>query len=312
MELLEWLSEPLAMVARPSERIYLGFLFSSAALALGWALVTHCKAPLRRAFAPQLWGHRSSWLDVQFLFVRVFTHSLVFAPLLVQAVTASAVVAALLEIVFGRNAAVPTNSTWVTAGYTISLFLAHETTRYWLHRAMHRVPRLWAIHQVHHSAQVLTPLTLYRIHPVESLLYGYRAALTTGIVTGGFYYCFGAGLDQWNILGVNALGFVFNALGANLRHSHVPLSFGRSAEGYFISPAQHQLHHSRDPAHWGSNFGSFLALWDRLGGTLLKAPDAGDLGELSYGLRDEDANHRATLWSALSRPVAGLFALRSR
>ena len=45
---------------------------------------------------------------------------------------------------------------------------------------MHRIPFLWRFHQIHHSAEVLTPLTFHRIHPVESLLYDVRGALVTG------------------------------------------------------------------------------------------------------------------------------------
>ena len=36
----------------------------------------------------------------------------------------------------------------------------------------------------------------------------------------------------------------------------------------FISPAQHQIHHSREPRHYDTNFGLIFAFWDRLYGTL--------------------------------------------
>jgi sterol desaturase/sphingolipid hydroxylase (fatty acid hydroxylase superfamily) len=33
---------------------------------------------------------------------------------------------------------------------------------------MHRIPVLWEFHKVHHSAEVLTPISLYRAHPVDT------------------------------------------------------------------------------------------------------------------------------------------------
>ena len=54
--------------------------------------------------------------------------------------------------------------------------------------------------------------------------------------------------------------------------------FGR-AERLFISPAQHQLHHSI--AHSHPNYGSFLAIWDRFNRSWLAGSEA---KELSYGI----------------------------
>ena len=104
--------------------------------------------------------------------------------------------------------------------------------------------------------------TVYRVHPVESFLYGLRGTLSTGLVTG-----FLSGF--WNIAKLrypwrDAIGITFNALGANLRHSHVWLSYG-PLEKILISPAQHQIHHSNHPEHFDKNFGICLSIWDILG-----------------------------------------------
>ena len=60
-------------------------------------------------------------------------------------------------------------------------------------------------------------------------------------------------------------------MGANLRHSHVPLSYGRRLEQVLISPLQHQIHHSIAIEHQNRNFGSKFAIWDRMFGTLITA-----------------------------------------
>ena len=154
----------------------------------------------------------------------------------------------------------------IAAGYTLALFVASDFTRYWLHRAMHTVPLLWRFHAVHHSAERLNPLTFYRVHPVENLLFGLRYALVAGGVTGVFIYFFGARLGIVQIAGANLFVFAFALAGSNLRHTHLPVRFGRAAERWFVSPYMHQIHHSRDGMR--RNYGGALALWDRLFGTL--------------------------------------------
>ena len=64
------------------------------------------------------------------------------------------------------------------------------------------------------------------------------------------------------------LVFIFNVLGANLRHSHISISYWRWLENIFISPAQHQIHHSVEAKHYNKNYGAILAIWDNLTKTL--------------------------------------------
>ncbi len=158
----------------------------------------------------------------------------------------------------------------IAAVFTAVFFVAEDLSRFLLHRAMHRIPFLWRYHKTHHSAQILTPLTLHRVHPIEICLYYMRGVLVFGIVSGVFIYVFGSKLSALDILGVDALGFLFNMVAANLRHSHIWLSFGRF-ERVFISPAQHQIHHSTASEHQDTNFGTCLAVWDRLFGSWIAA-----------------------------------------
>ena len=151
--------------------------------------------------------------------------------------------------------------------FTLVLFLAEDFKRFIVHYAFHRIPLLWAFHKVHHSAEVLTPITLYRSHPIETLKSRTSSVFVLGAVTGLFVYVFPGKLSAVEILGVDALGFMFNALGANLRHSHIPFSFGK-LDRWIVSPHMHQVHHSMNKAHHDKNFGSCFAFWDRLWGTL--------------------------------------------
>jgi len=43
--------------------------------------------------------------------------------------------------------------------YSLVTLLCYDFVFFIIHYTMHRVPALWAVHKVHHSAEVLTPLT---------------------------------------------------------------------------------------------------------------------------------------------------------
>ena len=133
---------------------------------------------------------------------------------------------------------------------------------------MHKWPVLWALHKVHHSATVLTPMTVFRTHPLEGIIFSLRSAITQAIGISLFFYLFGNLVSLYTIVGVNVFVFVFNILGSNLRHSHIGIRYWKWFEYIFISPAQHQLHHSVAFEHHDKNFGAALAIWDWLFGSL--------------------------------------------
>ncbi|MFY9657796.1 MAG: sterol desaturase family protein [Methylocystis sp.] len=159
---------------------------------------------------------------------------------------------------------------WATrTAATVGLALAFEFGYYIAHWASHRVPALWRFHRMHHSANVLTPLTGVREHPVDTLLFGSLIGLSQGAFAALLAYPLGRGVDAYLILQTNVLIFGYALTLESLRHTHLWLPFTGLAGRVFQSPAHHQLHHSRDPAHYDSNFGFSLAIFDWLGGTLL-------------------------------------------
>jgi sterol desaturase/sphingolipid hydroxylase (fatty acid hydroxylase superfamily) len=71
--------------------------------------------------------------------------------------------------------------------------------------------------------------------------------------------------------------------------------------GYLIlSPAHHQIHHSRDPAHFNRNLGSVLAIWDWLFGTLEIPPERNP--KLVFGAEYDGANPHS-LYGILVTPM---------
>ena len=158
-----------------------------------------------------------------------------------------------------------------------SLFVVDDFTKYIVHRWMHKIPLLWAIHKVHHSAKTMTPITVYRVHPLEGVLFSLRSIFAQGLVIPSFLFFFGNAVDLYTIVGVNILVFFFHATGSNLRHSHIDIAYWKWLEHILISPSQHQVHHSIAEAHYDKNFGAALAIWDWVFGSLHLSENKGDV-----------------------------------
>lgn len=156
----------------------------------------------------------------------------------------------------------------VTAVATVALFLAYEVA-YWLdHYTSHKIPFFWAFHKAHHTAEVLTPLTAYRVHPVDSLKFGNVSALVIGAMLGLLSWAFGGPVQEYAINGTNAVLLVFVFLLIHLQHSQFWIATTGVWGRVLLSPAHHQIHHSDNPLHFDRNFGSTLAIWDWFAGTL--------------------------------------------
>lgn len=117
-----------------------------------------------------------------------------------------------------------------------------------LHYAFHRIPFLWKFHKVHHSAEVLTPLTVARFHIVEFTLQKVSEGLCLGLIFGLFYYLLPQGVDLYKVFGLSLFGILFSAIGV-FRHSHIWISYG-FMNYVFCSPAMHQIHHSTEERDW--------------------------------------------------------------
>lgn len=295
----------LAYPFDPSRRIYLAYLLGSLAIVLIWmaAAVARrdsvmAKQLWQRLVSPAIWWHRSARLDYQLMVINPALRLLLLGLFSISLVPVALATESFLADFLGDS-----NLTWtsvqVTAAYTLTLFILDDFTRFLLHYLMHKVPWLWSIHRLHHSAEVMTPFTVYRIHPIESLLYSLRMVLTQGLVLGLFFFGFGMNLSVWEIAGANVFTYLFNLAGANLRHSHLWISWGPWLERLFISPAQHQIHHSSDPVHFDRNMGAFLAIWDGLFGSLVLAR-----GQIvhAYGLHRSKPSPHMSLWQAYYEP----------
>ncbi|MDK2091511.1 sterol desaturase family protein [Aliarcobacter butzleri] len=293
----------LEYLVNPSKRLFWIYLLSSIFLAIVYFYVT--KRNSRLITSSKLWLHPSAKLDYYYFFLSYFINILLLVPFIVSAKTVALFVNKELYFYFDYYDNSFFSYKQIVLMYTISIFVVSDFTRYWLHRFLHTIPFLWEFHKIHHSAKVLTPITFYRVHPVENFLFGLRYSLSVGFVTGVFIYFFGAKVDIYMVFGVNIILFVFSLFGSNLRHSHIPFSYGEFIEKWLLSPKQHQIHH--DKKHFNKNFGGYIAIWDRLFGSLTLSKD---VKVLKFGLRREQMKDYLSLKYLIIRPFINLLKRR--
>ncbi len=268
--MFDLLLTPFSYPLDPTKRLFWGFLLSSLVVACVAACLSANSAAIKgqivSLFRWRYWVNQSVGTDIGLLFVNNAIRLIVLVPVVGVKLAGAIAVTAFFQATFGDVPLI--NVHWLLVGlvYSICFFIVEDVSRFYLHYFSHIKPWLWRFHKVHHSATVLNPLTIHRVHPVEMVLYFFRGFVVFSVVGGVFLYFFRGQVHGLDILGVEMFGFLFNVLGSNLRHTPVWISFGKM-ERIFISPAQHQIHHSCDTKHHDKNMGTCLALWDRLMGS---------------------------------------------
>lgn len=125
---------------------------------------------------------------------------------------------------------------------------------YWYHRAQHRFPALWAIHELHHSDTALNATTSFRTYWLEMLVQAI-VVLTPSLLLFG---------DQGPVHGFGMLIGTYAFL--VFSHCNVRLSLGPLSL-FVCGPQVHRIHHSRLPEHRDRNFAQYFPLLDRIFGT---------------------------------------------
>lgn len=191
--------------------------------------------------------------------------------------------AALDQIEWGRpllaGIADPTLRTVAEIGVGLLLF---ELVGYAYHRAAHRVPWLWRLHRVHHSAERMDWLASFRQHPAETVLVTTLQNLPLFIL----------GIP----LGAHALVLLLLRINTVFVHANIEIPRGPWTS-VIATPRFHHRHHQRDGR--AVNFSAAFPWIDRALGTY----DDAEAGE--FGVR-EPAPERLVglLWWPLSGATA--------
>ncbi len=289
----------LSYLTNTDQRLQAGYLCSALLLAC-WV---YRKSPskrgfLRTIFNTKIWWSDSAKVDYKLVVFNGFVKVLLLTQFVTYGIHLAYWTSDTLATSFGASTMETSTLSWL-AVYTLTITLVGDFSVYVVHRAMHSVPSLWAFHSVHHSATTLTPVTQLRLHPIELVINNARSIVVFGLITGAFHYGANGRIELFTLFGTNILSVAFFAFGANLRHSHIRLAFWHPLEKVFMSPLQHQIHHSDAAEHHNRNYGSKLALWDFLFGTWIPSRN---VGKLTFGLGQE-SSHEQTLAHALMHPI---------
>ena len=165
---------------------------------------------------------------------------------------------------------------WWFVFSAVAVILVGDLWGYIVHRAMHKVPVLWAMHSLHHSAETLSIITGARhfwledaintaVFPVMGIIFKVPPEMLP--VIAGFYI-----------------------VPEGLVHMNTRLSLGRFAL-VLNNPQYHRIHHSIEPQHEDKNFCRLLPLFDVIFGTAWKPgsgefPKTGLAGENATGFLD--------------------------
>ena len=161
------------------------------------------------------------------------------------------------------------------------------------HLANHKVRMLWRFHELHHSQEDMSVLTVFRTHPLIHV--SYLIALIPGIVL------IANGAVTTTLLVVYAAVVAFE-------HSNTNLSFG-PLNRIFCSPNYHRIHH-RVEGRQDVNLGFALTIWDQLSGRAVFPTQETiriDTGLPGRPLAVEQSAPRARHFSVLAAQLIGPF-----
>jgi sterol desaturase/sphingolipid hydroxylase (fatty acid hydroxylase superfamily) len=132
-------------------------------------------------------------------------------------------------------------------GAIVVIFVAMDGLNWFAHLANHRVRMLWRFHELHHSQEDMSVLTVFRTHPLIHV--SYLIALIPGIVL----LANGALPTTLLVIYGGTVAFA---------HSNTNLGFGL-LDRIFVSPNFHRIHHKLDGPQ-DVNLGFALTIWDQL------------------------------------------------
>ena len=247
------------------------------------------------------WKSRSAVMDVVLFLIARF----ILAGIMISRDTLMILVAPIIVLLatnLGLKHANLPFSLFDIVAFGVLLAMLHDLGNYVTHYMMHKLPTLWEVHKVHHSATFLSPITAFRVHPLETLTFmvGQTIAVAPAVAVLNMVY-------DVSLLDLLVLLWTANAIISllfleSLHHSHVSMSFG-ILDYVVISPRMHQLHHSTRKEHWNKNMGVMFSVWDWLAGTAVRHEGG---KSIRYGIGrgpEVDAGYQG-IYGLYFRPIA--------
>jgi sterol desaturase/sphingolipid hydroxylase (fatty acid hydroxylase superfamily) len=191
------------------------------------------------------------WLDVFYMFFNFFLFSLVIYN------AASNVVVnffnnTIINLTgFDLQASNPLNDFPFWSILLIG-FIFRDFIQWWIHRLLHRIPKLWEFHKVHHSVKEMGFAAHLRYHWMENIVYRTLEYIPLALL--------GIGLHDFFII------HIFTLAWGHFNHSNFKLNLG-FLKYFFNNPEMHIWHHAKhlpENIKYGVNFGLTLSVWDYL------------------------------------------------
>jgi sterol desaturase/sphingolipid hydroxylase (fatty acid hydroxylase superfamily) len=179
---------------------------------------------------------------------------------------------------------------WAVIGL---IFVAMDGCNWLAHLANHRIEMLWRFHELHHSQEDMSVLTVFRTHPLIHV--SYLITLIPGVVL----------ISNGTI--PTTLLVAYAALVA-FEHSNTNLGFGPLGR-IFVSPNYHRIHH-RLEGRQDVNLGFALTVWDQISHRAVFPTSATiriDTGLPGRPLRVEQSGERPQHGAVLLAQLAGPF-----
>ena len=299
----EVFTHPFTLFFDPANRLSIVYLVTALIVAVAvYVYRKHTLAGLITWLLPkEVLLHPSAKADyVMFLINKSVVYA-IYASIIIQ----SQFWFELVQNALGTPETVPP-SLAVTILTTLVIAMAMDAMLWFGHYLFHKIPFLWEFHKVHHSAEVMTPITASRMHPCEEVITSIMSGIAVGVTAALMNQAFGQGAVMLNIFGINVVLALFFLAAFNLRHSHVWVRYPVWLQRIFVCPAQHQVHHSKARQHWDKNMGFIFGLWDWAAGTLY-APKSYE--KLEYGLGNGEDGTWNTARALYFRPFVNAYRL---
>ena len=296
---------PLYNISLPDERVF--WLYFATAYLIGLGVYLRARntwSPaavidgLKQLFPKKVLTHRSAIADYKMLFINNFGYFYVLPLIILSSSFVAEGTIGALSALSGSSGLGLAPSAASRVALTVFWLLAWDLGFFVSHYLQHKVPVLWEFHKVHHSAQVLTPITVFRMHPVDDLVTISTVAVLVGMVEGVFGFLFADPVTYYMVNGLNVAWFLFLVAGYHLRHSHIWVMYPKGIREIISSPALHLIHHSDNPKHFDKNFARVFVFWDRLAGTLYLPKER---EEISFGMGGEEREFDS-LWKIYTLP----------
>ena len=239
LQLADYLARFIGSLLNPGSAGSLPWMFVALCVGVAFTLRKHAGsvrlAAMRRATLPRRISRVRQGARIGLALFNSTTSAVYFGSVLIPiAVISNPVSRALEQLIAKPHLAA--NGPVVATAATVAFYLSYEFA-YWLdHYLMHRFEVLWRFHSVHHTAESLSPLTNYRVHPIDFIIAYNILAVLNGMTAGLLLFVFGGAASPYLIFGTNALILVTVGVVGTLQHSHFWIVFPKPLDRLLLAP----------------------------------------------------------------------------